>query len=109
MSVDIFECLSRCMEEINFFNDQKKLDTMYYLMQGLTYRQVAETIDRKTTYVQRAMDFLRNNGFLFWGRWTPNVYKLGMKKSIAFLDWSDKDLPEKDNFKYTTYVHHGVR
>jgi len=93
------------MEETNFFNDQKNLDTMYYLMQGLTYRQVAKRTDKQISYVKQIMDFLRTNGLLYWGRWTVNVYKIGMKKSIAFLNWEDKDVPKKDNYKYTTYVH----
>ena len=102
----ILRYISKYAEETNFFNDQKKLDTMYYLMKGLTYRQIAEKIGKQISYVQRVMDFLRNYGLLSWGRWTPNVYKIGMKKSIAFLDWKDKDVPEDDNFAYTTYVHH---
>jgi hypothetical protein len=52
------------------------------------------------------MEYLRSNGLLYWGRWAPDVYKIGMKKTIAFLDWNDRDVPVKKNFKYTTYVHH---
>ncbi|MBU7028323.1 MAG: hypothetical protein HXS48_15430 [Theionarchaea archaeon] len=103
--MDAIDCLSKWMEETNFFNDQKKLDTVYYLMQGLTYRQIAEKIDKQISYVQRVMNFLRDNDLLFWGRWSPNVYRIGMKKSIAFLDWEDRDVPVKENYKYTTYVH----
>jgi hypothetical protein len=99
------DCLSKCMEKTNFFNDQKKLDTVYYLMQGLTYRQIAEKIDKQISYVQRVMNFLRENDLLFWGRWSPNVYKIGMRKSIAFLDWEDRELPVKKNYRHTTYVH----
>jgi len=104
--LDIINYVSGCMGKTNFFNDQKKLDTMYYLMKGLTYRQISEKIDKHISYVQRVMDFLRNNGLLYWGRWSPNVYKLGMKKSIVFLDWEDREVPVKDNLQYTTYVHH---
>lgn len=106
MAVDIISCISRCMEETNFFNDQKKLDTMYYLMQGLTYRQIADKVGKQISYVQRVMNFLRNNGLLYWGRWSPNVYKIGMKKSIAFLNWEDRNVPEEKNEKHTTYVHY---
>ena len=104
--MDFIDCISKCMGYTNFFDDQKKLDTVYYLMQGLTYRQIAEKIDKQISYVQRVMDYLRNNGLLYWGRWAPNVYKIGMKKSIAFLDWKDRNVPEEDNFKYATYIHH---
>ena len=104
--MDLFYCMSRCVEERNFFNDQRKLDTTYYLMKGLTYRQVAEKIGKQISYVQRVMDFPKTEGLLFWGRWAPNVYKIGMKKSIVFLDWEDREVPEKKNFNYTTYVHH---
>lgn len=106
MAVEILDCISRYMEETSFFNDQKKLDTVYYLMQGLTYREISEKIDKHISYVQRVMEYLRNNGLLYWGRWAPDVYKIGMKKTIAFLDWKDRDVPVKQNFKYTTYVHH---
>lgn len=106
MAVDILDCISRYMEETNFFNDQKKLDTVYYLMQGLTYRQIAEKIDKQISYVQRVMDFLRNNGLLYWGRWAPNIYKIGMRKSIAFLKWEEREVPLRDNPYYETYIHH---
>jgi hypothetical protein len=106
MELDILDFISRHMEETNFFNDQKKLDTMYYLMQGFTYREIAEKIDKHISYVQRVMDYLRNNGLLSWGRWAPNVYKIGMRKSIAFLDWKDREVPMRDNPDYETYVHH---
>jgi len=106
MALDFTSCLSKCIRETNFFNDQKKLDTMYYLIQGLTYRQIAEKIDKKISYVQRVMDYMRNNGLLYWGRWAPNVYKIGMKNSIAILNWKDRKVPERDNFEYTRYVHH---
>lgn len=104
MRVDTLSCLSECMEG-TIFNDQKKLDTMYYLMQGLTYRQVAEKIEKQISYVQRVMDYLRNNGLLYWGRWSPNVYKIGMKKSIAFLNWENRNVPREKNYEYTTYAH----
>lgn len=104
--MNIHRCISKCVEETNFFDDQKKLDTMYYLMKGLTYQQIADKIGRRVSYVQRVMNFLRSNGLLYWGRWVPNVYKIGMKMSIAFLNWKDRKVPEDDNFDYTTYVGH---
>ncbi|MBU7045637.1 MAG: hypothetical protein HXS54_04305 [Theionarchaea archaeon] len=104
--MDILDYLTKYVEEANFFNDQKKLDAMYYLMQGLTYRETAERIDKHIAYVQRVMDFLRNSGLVAWGRWTPNVYKIGMRKSIAFLDWKDREVPMRDNPYYETYIHH---
>jgi hypothetical protein len=104
--MDIFDCISKCIEDTHFFNDQTKLDTVYYLMQGLTYREIAEKIDKQISYVQRVMEYLRDNGLLYWGRWAPNVYKIGMKKTIAFLSWEDRDVPVEKNFEYTTYVHH---
>ncbi len=106
MAIDTINYLSRYMQETNFFSDQTKLDTMYYLLQGLTYREVAEKIGKQISYVQRVMDYLRGNELLHWGRWSPNVYKIGMKKSIAFLDWKGKDLPLKENYNYTTYLYH---
>ena len=106
MTIDLLNCISKCIQETNFFNDQKKLDTMYYLVQGLTYRQIADKIDKQISYVQRVMDFLRNNGLLYWGRWSPNVYKINMKKSIAFLDWEDREAPLRDNPKYETYINY---
>ena len=106
MALDIIDGILRYMKETNFFGDQKKLDTAYYLMQGLTYREIAEKIGSRISYVQRVMDFLRNNGLLHWGRWSPNVYKIGMKKSIAFLDWEQREMPVKDNRKYATYASH---
>lgn len=106
VSVDILQFISKGMEETNFFNNQKKLDTVYLLMQGLTYRKIAEKIDEQILYVQHVMDFLRNNGLLFWGRWASNVYKIGMKKSIVLLNWGEREVPTRENFKYTTYVHH---
>ena len=106
MAIDILGYVSKFMEETNFFDDQKKLDTMYYLMQGLTYREIAEKIDKHISYVQRVNDYLRNNGLLYWGRWAPNVYKIGMKKTIAFLDWKDREVPQKENSDYATYIHY---
>ncbi|MBU7045630.1 MAG: hypothetical protein HXS54_04270 [Theionarchaea archaeon] len=106
MAMEIIYYLSKFIEETSFFNNQMKLDTMYYLMQGLTYRQIAEKIGKQISYVQRVMDFLRDNGLLYWGRWSPNVYKIGMEKSIVFLDWKDRNLPLEKNYDYTTYVHH---
>jgi hypothetical protein len=102
----ILRYISKYADETNFFNDQKKLDTMYYLMKGLPYQQIAEEIGKQISYVQRVVDFLRNYGLLSWGRWAPNVYKIGMKKSIVFLDWKDRELPQEHNFIYTTYIHH---
>jgi hypothetical protein len=104
--MEILNYISKYVEDTNFFNDQKKLDTVYYLMQGLTYREISEKIDKHISYVQRVMEFLRNNGLLYWGRWSPNIYKIGMKKSIAFLDWEDREVPMKENEYYETYVHH---
>ncbi|MBU7028224.1 MAG: hypothetical protein HXS48_14925 [Theionarchaea archaeon] len=106
MTIDILGSVSEYMKETNFFHDQKKLDAIYYLMQGLTYRQIAEKIGRQISYVQSVMDFLGENHLLHWGRWSPNVYKIGMKNSIAFLDWENREVPAKDNFKYTTYVYY---
>jgi hypothetical protein len=106
MKINIVDCISKYMGETNFFNDQKKLDTMYYLMQGLTYREISEKIGKHISYVQRVMEFLRDNGLLYWGRWAPNVYKIGMKKTIAFLDWEDREVPMKENKWYETYIHH---
>ncbi|MGC1123131.1 MAG: hypothetical protein WBA22_18770 [Candidatus Methanofastidiosia archaeon] len=94
------------MEETGFLNDQKRLDTVYYLMKGLSYRQIAEKVDKQISYVQRVMDFLRENGLLYWGRWAPNVYRIGMKKSIALLDWKDREIPMRDNSKYETFVNY---
>ena len=106
MAMDVINCLSKWMKETNFFNDQKKLDTMYYLTQGFTYRQIAEKIEKQISYVQRVMDYLRNNGLLYWGRWAPNTYKIGMKNSIAFLEWEDRKIPKRDNFNFAKYVQH---
>lgn len=106
MALDILECASKCIEETGFFNDQEKLDTMYHLMQGLTYQQVARRMGRQISYVHRVMDFLRNNGLLYWGRWTPNVYRIGMKKTIAFLRWEDREIPMQSNSHYETFVHY---
>ena len=102
----IFNCVTKCIAETRFFDDQKKLDTVYYLMQGLAYREVGEKIGKQVPYVQRIMDFLKSSGLLYWGRWGVNVYKIGMKKSIVFLDWKDRNVPKEDNYKYTTYLHH---
>jgi hypothetical protein len=105
MEINTIDCISKCMGETNFFNKQKKLDTVYYLMQGLTYREIAKKIDKQISYVQRVMSFLRNNGLLYWGRWSPNVYKIGMEKSIAFLDLEDeKMLFGKELYRYVTYI-----
>jgi hypothetical protein len=107
--MEIPNCISRCLEETNFFNDQKKLDTMYYLMQGLPYKEITRKVEKDITYVQKVMNFLKRNKLLHWGRWSPNVYKIGMRKSIAFLDLRDKELPvnkENGNYIYATYVHH---
>lgn len=106
MEIDIINCISECMEKTNFFNNQKKLDAMHYLIKGETYREIAEKIDKQISYVQRVMHFLRDNGLFYWGRWAPNVYKIGMKKSIAILDWKDKKIPKEKNKKYTTYARH---
>jgi hypothetical protein len=106
LSIDITSCIDRCLEETGFLNDQKRLDTVYYLMKGLSYRQIAEKVDKQISYVQRVMDFLRENGLLYWGRWAPSVYRIGMKKSIAFLDWKDREIPMRDNGKYETFVNH---
>lgn len=108
--MNIPNCISKCLEETNFFNDQKKLDTMYYLMKGKTYGEVANQVEKEIHYVQRVMNFLERNELLHWGRWSPNVYKIGMKKSIAFLSWKQRKLPVSKkrggNFKYATYVHY---
>jgi len=104
--MDLIDCISKCMADTRFFNDQKKLDTVYYLMQGLSYRQIAEKIDKQISYVQRVMDYLKIEGLLYGGRWAVNSHKIGMKKSIVFLEWEDRNVPIKDNFKYATYVHH---
>lgn len=106
MDIDLLHYISEYFEKSNFFGDQKKLDAMYYLLQGLSYRQVAEKIDKQISYVQRVMDYMKDNNLLFWGRWAPNVYKIGMKKSIAFLDWEDRELPKEQNLVYTTYIQH---
>jgi len=104
--MEILDYISKYVEETNFFDDQKKLDTVYFLMQGLTYEQIAGKIHKRISYVHRVMNFLRNNGLLYWGRWTPNVYKIGMEKSIVFLNWKERKLPHEKNFRYATYVHH---
>lgn len=104
--MEIINYISKYIEEIDFFNDQKKLYAMSHIIKGLTCREIAEKIDKKISYVQKVMDFLRNNNLLCWGKWSPNVYKIGMKKSIAILDWKDRKIPEEKNFIYTTYAHH---
>jgi hypothetical protein len=100
----ILDHISDCMEETGFLNDQKRLDTIDFLMRGLTYRQIADRLGKRISYVQQVMDFLRDNGLLYWGRWAPNVYRIKMKKSIAFLDWRDKEIPIRENGKYETFV-----
>ena len=105
MEIDTVNAISEYLDKTNFFNDQKKLETMYYLMRGYTYREIADKIDKQISFVQRVMDFMRNYKLLYWGRWSPDVYKIGMKKTIAFLSWGDRERPEKENFKYTTSVH----
>jgi hypothetical protein len=105
MEIDTVNAISEYLDKTNFFNDQKKLETMYYLMRGYTYREIADKIEKQISFVQRVMDFMRNYKLLYWGRWSPNVYKIGMKKTIAFLSWEDRKRPEKENFYYTTNVH----
>jgi hypothetical protein len=105
VEINAVDAISEYLDNTNFFNDEKKLDTMYYLMCGMTYREIAEIIDKKISFVQRVMDFIRNYKLLYWGRWSPNVYKIGMKKRIAFLSWDERKIPEEENFYYTTYVH----
>ncbi|MBU7045635.1 MAG: hypothetical protein HXS54_04295 [Theionarchaea archaeon] len=34
------------------------------------------------------------------------MYKIGMEKSIALLDWKDRELPSKDNRMYATYANY---
>lgn len=105
MEINIADAISEHLNKTNFFNDQKKLDTMYYLMRGKTYREIAEKIDKQISFVQRVMDFLRNYRLLYWGRWSPNIYKIGMKKTITFFSWNDRKIPEEKNFHYAKYVH----
>ncbi|MBU7041975.1 MAG: hypothetical protein HXS47_00180, partial [Theionarchaea archaeon] len=112
MEIDAVNAISEYLDNTNFFDDEKKLETMYYLMRGKTYREIAGIIGKQISFVQRVMDFIRNYKLLYYGRWSPNVYKIGMKKRIVFLplkEWkipkSTKEIKEIKNFDFITYIH----
>jgi len=51
------------------FCDQDNLDAMYWLTQGLSYRDIGEKIGRPHSFIQRVNNFLRNHGLMAGGQW----------------------------------------
>jgi hypothetical protein len=87
-----------------FFCDQDNLDAMYWLTQGLSYRDIGEKIGRPHSFIQRVNNFLRNHGLMAGGQWRVDVNALGMTKTFKFFDYSpDRPREVVENEDFLTY------
>lgn len=88
-----------------FIGEQDNLDTIYWLMKGLSYRKVGEKIGKPHAFVQRKNSFLRNNGLVTGGLWRIDVEAMGMTKKFKFYDRCIGGWPEevKENDYFLTY------
>lgn len=85
-----------------FASKQDNLDAVYWLMKGLSYREVAEEIGRSHSFIQRVNNFLRNHGLSTGRQWRIDVNAMGMTKTYKFYDYcvngSPPEIAEKDDF-----------
>lgn len=94
----------------NFLNSQTNLDIMTYLAKGLSFRQIADEIKKKHSFVQTRSDFLKKHSLMAFGRWNIDVQALGMIKTAEFYDYKEEILSEifGDQSKnlYLSYFSH---
>ncbi len=87
-----------------FVGDQDNLDATYWLMKGLSYREVGERIGRSHSFVQRVNNFLRNQGIVTGRQWGIDVNAMKMTRAFEFYDYSGS-FPKKvdENDEFLTY------
>ncbi|MGD2247576.1 MAG: hypothetical protein PVF58_04160 [Candidatus Methanofastidiosia archaeon] len=88
-----------------FAGKQDKLDAVYWLMKGLSYREVGEEIDRSHSFIQRVNNFLRNHGIATGRQWRVNVDALHMRKMYKLYDYFAEDRPSEvlEQDEYLTF------
>ena len=87
-----------------FIGNQNNLDAIYWLMQGLSYRDIGEKIGRPHSFVQRVNNFLRKNGLTTGGLWRIDVAALQMTKTFKFYEYADDRTEEViNNNDFLTY------
>jgi hypothetical protein len=92
----------------NFLDNQENLDIMTYLAEGLSFRQIAQKIGKKHSYVQTRSDFLKNNAMMTFGRWNVDVQAIGMVKTAEFCNYKEEIkneiLSDKNRNFYLSYL-----
>ncbi|MGC1120437.1 MAG: hypothetical protein WBA22_05025 [Candidatus Methanofastidiosia archaeon] len=87
-----------------FFGEQDNLDAIYWLMKGMSYREVGEKIGRPHSFVQRVNNFLRNHGLTTGRQWRVDVNALDMIKTFKFYDFRNDRLDEVTRYDdFLTY------
>lgn len=70
-----------------FIGEQDNLDAVYYLMKGLSYREVGKRIGRSHSFVQRVNNFLKNSGLITGRQWKVDVDALNITRTFRFYDY----------------------
>ncbi len=84
-----------------FIEKQDNLDAVYWLTQGLSYREIGEKIGRPHSFIQRVNNFLKNHGLSAGGQWRIDVNAMRMTKTFRFYDYSSdrpKEVVENEDF-----------
>ncbi len=88
-----------------FIDKQDNLDAIYYLMKGLSYREVGEKIGRSHSFVQRVNNFLKNSGLITGRQWKVDVNAMNMTRTFEFYDYDLDGRPEevRENNEFLSY------
>ena len=89
---------------LKFGRQQDNLNATYWLMKGLSYREIGERIGRSHSFIQRVNNFLRNNGVVTGRQWSIDVNAMKMTRFLEFYDYS-RNFPKKvdENDEFLTY------
>lgn len=82
--------ITREFEVRNFLEDQTNLDVMTYLAEGFSFRQIADKIRKKHSYVQSKSDFLKKHAIMVFNRWNIDIQALGMVKTAEFYEYREE-------------------
>ena len=70
-----------------FIDKQDNLDALYYLMKGLSYREIGEKIGRPHSFVQRVNDFLRTHDLVVGRQWKVDFNAMDITRTFKFYDY----------------------
>ena len=89
-----------------FAGDQDNLDAIYYLMKGLSYREVGEKIGRSHSFVQRVHNFLKSHGLIVGRQWKIDVNAMMITRTFKFYEYDPHSRPKevRENNEFLSYL-----